>query len=83
MGGRCILRAYDMDQSKDDQKEIQNLIMEIEEDAKALIKKADKIVPCKYSRSQAKAIRDLQKALRGIEGWDIGIVKNEFGIGIS
>jgi len=71
-----------MDQAKVYNEEITNLIKEIEADAKALIKKADKIDPGIYIRSQAAAIRDMQKSLRGITGWDIGRVKNEFGIGI-
>ena len=62
--------------------QIHELITEIEHDLELLIKKADQIQPAIFRDDQRRTLFDLQKGLRGIQGWNLGEVKNAFGIGV-
>ena len=62
--------------------QIHELITEIEHDLELLIKKADQIQPAIFRGDQKRTLFDLQKGLRGIQGWNLGEVKNAFGIGV-
>lgn len=58
--------------------EIQKLIKEIEDGLKRLIKKAESIDTPRYGIVPQKAIRSMQNGLRGLEGLELGELKNAF-----
>jgi len=66
-----------------DSNDIKAKILDIEADVKAVMAKACSIDAGVYLESQGRAIRRLQLAIREVDGWHIGEVKNEFGIGIK
>ena len=64
--------------------EVQKLILEIENDAKELLKKVLSIDPARAGgHIQQKAIIGMQNGIRGQLYCEIGEVKNAFGIGLK
>ena len=53
-------------------------IKEIEDDLKALTTKARALSPDRHGHEQQTAILSFQKSLRGLEGWELGELKNAF-----
>jgi len=60
--------------------EIHELILDIEKDLKCLLKKAMSIDTPRYGIKPQKAIISLQKTIRGVLGWELGELKNAFGL---
>ena len=59
----------------------QKLILEIEADAIELSRKADKLDAAGHGKIQQDAIQALQKSISGIWGFQVGELKNAFGLG--
>jgi len=53
-------------------------IKKLENGLKQLIKEADAINPAGFGYIQQRAILSFQKSLRGLEGWELGELKNAF-----
>ena len=63
--------------------EIHNIIEELEEDIKVLVRRAAKLDPNGLGKIQQDAIISFQKTCRGLQGWELGELKNAFGMGID
>jgi len=61
--------------------QIHEKIKEIEDALLTLIKKAAPLSPDRLGIIQQKAIRSFKKTLRGLQGWQLGELKNAFGMG--
>ena len=61
--------------------EIHNIIEELGEDIKVLVKRAERLDPTRLGKIQQDAIISFQKDCRGLQGWSLGELKNAFGMG--
>jgi len=62
--------------------DIQKQILELENDIKKFTKKADAIRICRMGIVQQQAMVSFCNACRNLWGWEMGILKNAFEIGI-
>jgi len=56
---------------------------EIEDGLKELITKAEALEPERRGYIQQQAILSFQKSCRGLQGWELGELKNAFGMGTN